>query len=100
MSTMTTKDGVTIFYKDWGSGTPIVFSHGWPLSSDDWDAPLMFFLNHGFRVINPGGIPKDVSDGLQAQLAEHRSQFYLDLPTGPFYDKQRSAGVYQELMMQ
>jgi non-heme chloroperoxidase len=51
MSTITTKDGVTIFYKDWGSGTPIVFSHGWPLSSDDWDAQLLFFLNHGYRVI-------------------------------------------------
>jgi non-heme chloroperoxidase len=41
MSTITTKDGVTIFYKDLGGGTPIVFSHGWPLSSDDWDAPCM-----------------------------------------------------------
>jgi non-heme chloroperoxidase len=51
MSTITTKDGVTIYYKDWGSGQPIVFSHGWPLSADDWDAQLMFFLNHGFRVI-------------------------------------------------
>src|SRR5579871_2890521 len=51
MSTITTKDGVTIFYKDWGSGAPIVFSHGWPLSSDDWDAQVMFFLNHGYRVI-------------------------------------------------
>jgi non-heme chloroperoxidase len=51
MDTVTTKDGVTIFYKDWGKGQPIVFSHGWPLSADDWDAQLMFFLNHGFRVI-------------------------------------------------
>ncbi len=49
--TITTKDGVTIFYKDWGSGQPIVFSHGWPLSADDWDAQLMFFLSKGFRVI-------------------------------------------------
>jgi non-heme chloroperoxidase len=51
MSTITTKDGVTIFYKDWGRGQPIVFSHGWPLSADDWDAQMMFFLNRGFRVI-------------------------------------------------
>ena len=51
MNTVKTKDGVNIFYKDWGSGQPIVFSHGWPLSSDDWDAQLMFFLNHGYRVI-------------------------------------------------
>ena len=51
MPTITTKDGVTIFYKDWGTGQPIVFSHGWPLSADDWDAQMMFFLNHGYRVI-------------------------------------------------
>src|SRR6202050_2336748 len=51
MSTLTTKDGVTIFFKDWGKGPPIVFSHGWPLSSDDWDTEMMFFLNHGYRVI-------------------------------------------------
>src|SRR3954466_5574685 len=51
MSTITTKDGVEIFYKDWGSGQPIVFSHGWPLSADDWDTQMLFFLNHGYRVI-------------------------------------------------
>ena len=51
MPTTTTADGVEIFYKDWGSGQPIVFSHGWPLSSDDWDAQLMFFLSHGYRVV-------------------------------------------------
>jgi hypothetical protein len=43
MNTITTNDGVTIFYKDWGTGQPIVFSHGWPLSSDDWDTQMMFF---------------------------------------------------------
>jgi len=48
---ITTKDGVEIFYKDWGKGQPIVFSHGWPLSADDWDAQMLFFLNHGYRVI-------------------------------------------------
>ncbi|WP_370333940.1 alpha/beta fold hydrolase [Mycolicibacterium hippocampi] len=51
MPTVTTDDGVEIFYKDWGSGQPIVFSHGWPLSSDDWDAQLMFFLDKGYRVV-------------------------------------------------
>jgi len=51
MPTIITKDGVTIFYKDWGTGQPIVFSHGWPLSADDWDNQMMFFLNHGYRVI-------------------------------------------------
>jgi non-heme chloroperoxidase len=51
VSTVTTRDGVEIFYKDWGSGQPIVFSHGWPLSGDDWDAQMMFFVTKGFRVI-------------------------------------------------
>ena len=165
MGMITVKDGTQIFYKDWGSGQPMVFSHGWPLSSDDWDAQLMFFLNHGYRVIahdrrghgrstqtsdghdmdhyaddlaaltahldlkdaihvghstgggevvhyiarhgesrvakaaiisavpplmlktpaNPNGLPKSVFDDLQAQLAANRSQFYRDLPAGPFY---------------
>jgi non-heme chloroperoxidase len=51
MATTTTKDGTTIFYKDWGKGQPIVFSHGWPLSSDDWDAQMLFFGQHGYRVV-------------------------------------------------
>ena len=165
MPTITTKDGVEIFYKDWGKGQPIVFSHGWPLSADDWDTQMLFFLRHGYRVIahdrrghgrstqtgdghdmdhyagdlaaltahldlknavhvghstgggevahylgrhgesrvakaailsavpplmvktatNPGGLPKEVFDGLQAQLAANRSQFYRDIPAGPFY---------------
>jgi len=165
MSKISTKDGVEIFYKDWGEGQPIVFSHGWPLSSDDWDAQMMFFLNKGFRVIahdrrghgrssqvahghdmdhyaddlaalteklnlknaihvghstgggevvhyiarhgqarvakaallsavpplmvktasNPGGLPKEVFDGFQVQVATNRAQFYRDLPEGPFY---------------
>ena len=51
MPTIKVKDGTEIFYKDWGTGQPIVFHHGWPLSGDDWDAQMMFFLSHGFRVI-------------------------------------------------
>jgi non-heme chloroperoxidase len=51
MSTVTTPDGIELFYKDWGSGQPIVFSHGWPLSSDDWDNQMLYFLQQGFRVI-------------------------------------------------
>ncbi len=166
MPFVTTADGIEIFYKDWGSGQPIVFSHGWPLSADDWDTQMMFFLQHGLpgrspttgaataapprpatattwtttpttcaavvehldlhdaihvghstgggevaryiarhgesRVAkavlisavpplmvqtdaNPGGLPKSVFDGLQAQLAANRSEFYRDLPAGPFY---------------
>jgi non-heme chloroperoxidase len=51
MDTVTTKDGLQIYYKDWGKGQPIVFSHGWPLSADDWDNQMLFFLSHGYRVI-------------------------------------------------
>ena len=67
MSTIKTEDGVEIFYKDWGEGQPIVFSHGWPLSSDDWDAQMLFFLQHGYRVIahdrRGHGRSGQVSDG-------------------------------------
>ncbi|ADB39904.1 alpha/beta fold hydrolase [Spirosoma linguale] len=51
MSKITVSDGTEIYYKDWGTGQPLVFHHGWPLSSDDWDAQLMFFVAQGFRVI-------------------------------------------------
>ena len=51
MPTITTKDGTQIYYKDWGSGQPIVFSHGWPLSADDWDTQMLFFGQRGYRVI-------------------------------------------------
>ena len=170
MPTITTKDGTQIYYKDWGEGQPIVFSHGWPLSADDWDTQMLFFLNHGYRVVahdrrghgrssqpgdghdmdhyaddlaeltahldlkdaihvghstgggevthyiarhgesrvamavlisavpplmvktsaNPGGLPKEVFDDFQAQVATNRAQFYLDVPTGPFYGYNRA----------
>jgi non-heme chloroperoxidase len=176
MNTVRTRDGVDIFYKDWGHGTPIVFSHGWPLSADDWDTQMMFFLNHGFRVIahdrrghgrssqvseghdmdhyaddllavvehldlsdaihighstgggevvrflarhgqaraskaviiaavpplmvqtpdNPGGLPKEVFDGYQQQVATNRAQLYLDVPTGPFYGYNRPGATPSE----
>ncbi|MFG1192024.1 alpha/beta fold hydrolase [Xanthobacter flavus] len=169
MAYVTTKDGVDIFYKDWGpkDAQPIVFHHGWPLSSDDWDAQILFFLQHGFRVVahdrrghgrsaqvseghdmdhyaadaaavmehldlknavhighstgggevaryvarhgqpqarvakavlvsavpplmvktaaNPGGTPLEVFDGFRSALAANRSQFFLDVASGPFY---------------
>jgi hypothetical protein len=64
MSTITTNDGVEIFYKDWGQGQPIVFSHGWPLLADDWDTQKMFFLGNGF----PHGMPTTESDTINADL--------------------------------
>ncbi|MFB4390321.1 MULTISPECIES: alpha/beta fold hydrolase [unclassified Pseudomonas] len=171
MGYVTTKDGVEIFYKDWGPrDAPVIhFHHGWPLSSDDWDAQMLFFLAQGFRVVahdrrghgrssqvwdghdmdhyaddtaavvqhlgtqgavhvghstgggevvryitrhpedkvakavliaavpplmvqtaaNPGGLPKSVFDGFQAQVASNRAQFYRDVPAGPFYGYNR-----------
>jgi len=171
MGYVTTKDGVEIFYKDWGpKDAPVIhFHHGWPLSADDWDAQMLFFLANGFRVIahdrrghgrssqvwdghdmdhyaddvaavvnhlgtqgavhvghstgggevahyiarhgedrvakgvlisavpplmvktasNPGGLPKEVFDDLQAQLKANRAQFYHDIPAGPFYGYNR-----------
>jgi non-heme chloroperoxidase len=169
MTFVTTKDGTEIFYKDWGSknAQPIVFHHGWPLSSDDWDAQMLFFVAQGFRVVahdrrghgrstqvsdghdmdhyaadasavaehldlknavhvghstgggevaryvarygqpqgrvakavlvsavpplmvktdsNPGGTPIEVFDGFRKALAANRSQFFLDVASGPFY---------------
>ena len=180
MNTVTTKDGVEIFYKDWGKGQPIVFSHGWPLSADDWDAQMLFFLDHGYRVIahdrrghgrstqvgrrsrhgslcrrprhadrasrseerdsrrpfdrrrrgralprtarreprgegrhhqrgaavdgedsgQSGGLPKEVFDGFQAQLAANRSQFYRDVAAGPFYNYNRPGAKASEATIQ
>jgi len=176
MPTISTSDGTQIFYKDWGSGTPLVFHHGWPLSADDWDAQMLFFLGKGYRVIahdrrghgrstqttgghemdtyaadvaalagaldlrdavhighstgggevahyvaraepgrvgkavligavppvmvksdkNPGGLPVEVFDGLRKALADNRAQFFLDLPTGPFYGYNRPGAVASE----
>ncbi|WP_288097972.1 alpha/beta hydrolase [Pseudomonas sp.] len=177
---ITVKDGTRIFYKDWGTGQPIVFHHGWPLSSDDWDTQLLFFLNKGFRVIahdrrghgrssqtavgndmdtyaadvaelmahldirnavhvghstgggevaryvarhgrgrvakavligavppimlrtakNPGGIAMDVFDGLRKALADNRSQFYRDFPSGPFYGYNRPGATVSEAFIE
>lgn len=51
MDTIKVKDGTEIYFKDWGRGQPLFFQHGWPLSADDWDTQMMFFLHHGYRVI-------------------------------------------------
>lgn len=86
MSTIKVQDGTEIFYKDWGTGQPIVFHHGWPLSGDDWDAQMMFFLAQGYRVIahdrRGHGRSSQVSEGhnidtYAADVAE--LTHYLDL---------------------
>ena len=51
MNTITTRDNTQIYYKGWGSGQPVVFSHGWPLNSDSWEAQLLFLASHGYRYI-------------------------------------------------
>ena len=99
-----TGDGVEVVYKDWGAGRPIVFSHGWPLSADDWDAQMLFFLNRGYRVIAHDrrgcGRSTQTGDGHDmdhyaddlAALTEH-----LDLeercPRRPFHRRRRSHPV-------
>jgi non-heme chloroperoxidase len=181
MSTITTNDGTEIFYKDWGArdAQPIVFHHGWPLSADDWDNQMLYFLAQGYRVIahdrrghgrstqtstghemdtyaadvaaltdaldlknafhvghstgggevvhyvarakpgrvgkaviagavppvmvksdkNPGGLPIDVFNGLRSALLANRAQFFIDVPSGPFYGFNRpGAKVSQGLI--
>ena len=81
-SFVTTTDGVDIFYKDWGSkdAQPIMFHHGWPLSSDDWDAQMLFFLDKGYRVVAHDRCPRqrrrrrrrEVRDGRQRQQVPRR----------------------------
>ncbi|MEN5167134.1 alpha/beta hydrolase [Achromobacter kerstersii] len=99
MSTITTTDGVQIFFKDWGpkSAQPIMFHHGWPLSSDDWDAQMLYFVSKGFRVIahdrRGHGRSSQVSDGHDmdhyaadaAAVAEHldlRNAVHIGHSTG------------------
>jgi non-heme chloroperoxidase len=178
MSFITVQDGTNIFYKDWGpkDARTLVFHHGWPLSADDWDAQMMFFLHHGYRVIahdrrghgrssqthdgnemdtyaadvaaltdhldlhgavhighstgggevaryvaratpgrvakavligavppimlrteaNPGGLPMEVFDGFRAALVANRAQFFLDVPSGPFYGFNRPGAQVSE----
>ncbi|WP_243368963.1 alpha/beta fold hydrolase [Microvirga solisilvae] len=77
MSTITTKDGTKIFYKDWGSGQPILFSHGWPLTADAWDAQMLFFGDKGYRVIAHDRRSHGRSD--QTWDGNHMDQYADDL---------------------
>src|SRR3954452_5649251 len=97
MPFVTTTDGTEIFYKDWGDGQPIMFHHGWPLSADDWDAQLLYFLQHGYRVIahdrrghgrstqTPRGHDMDTYAADAAALVEHldlRDAIHIGHSTG------------------
>jgi len=91
MSTITTNDGTEIYYKDWGEGPVVTFSHGWPLNADAWDGQMLFLAQHGYRVVahdrrGHGRSSQPTSrndmdgyDGLRAGLVADRSQFYKDL---------------------
>jgi non-heme chloroperoxidase len=184
MPMITTKDGTQIFYKDWGpkDAQPIAFHHGWPLSADDWDPQMLFFLANGYRVVahdrrghgrstqvgtcndmdhyasdasavvehldlrnaihighstgggevaryiakygepqgrvakavliaaipplmlktekNPGGTPIEVFDGFRKALAANRAQFFLDVPSGPFYGFNRPGAKVSQGIIQ
>ena len=105
MPTVTTSDGVEIFYKDWGSGQPIVFSHGWPLSADDWDAQMLFFLAHGYRVIahdrrghgrstqTGGGHDMDHYAADLAAVTKHLDLKNVD-PCRPFHRRRGSGALF------
>lgn len=77
MSTITTKDGTRIFYKDWGDGQPVVFSHGWPLCADAWDAQMVFLASHGCRVVAHDRRSHGRSD--QTWDGNHMDQYADDL---------------------
>ncbi|AZL60031.1 alpha/beta hydrolase [Tabrizicola piscis] len=182
MTTFTTADGTNIFYKDWGprDAQPVVFHHGWPLSGDDWDNQMLYFLEQGYRVIahdrrghgrsdqtdtgnemdtyaqdvvelaraldlknaihighstgggevaryaaraeagriakavligavppvmvaseaNPDGIPMEVFDGFRAALIANRAQFFLDIPSGPFFGFNREGAKVSQGQIQ
>jgi len=180
MSTITTKDGTLIYYKDWGSGQPIVFSHGWPLSADAWESQMFHLASNGYRCIahdrrghgrssqpwngndmdtyaddlaeliekldlknivmighstgggevaryigrhgtkrvakavlmgavppimmktpaNPGGLPIEVFDGFRAAYLADRSQFFLDVASGPFFNFNKPGAKVSQGMIQ
>jgi hypothetical protein len=109
---ITTKDGAEIFYEDWGTGQPIVFHHGWPLSADDWDAQMLFFASQGLpghrsRPSRPWSFQPDrhrQRDGhlrrrLCSRRRPNRARFYHDVPAGPFYGYNRAgANVSQRVI--
>lgn len=107
MCTIATKDGAMIFYKDWGHGQTIVFHHGWPLSCDDWDAQMLFFVAQGYRVIafdrRGQGRSSQVSDGYDidhyaadaAAVAEH-----LDLQNAVHIGHSAGGGVVARYVAQ
>lgn len=88
MSYITTKDGTEIFYKDWGSGPIITFSHGWPLSADAWDSQMFHLASNG--------LPMDVFDGFRSAYLTDRAQFFLNIASGPFFGFNRPGAQVSE----
>jgi pimeloyl-ACP methyl ester carboxylesterase len=104
MSTITTKDGTQIYYKDWDSGQPVVFSHGWPLSADCWEGQMMFPASNSYRCIahdrrshSRSSQPWRGND--MDAYASDRSQLYKDLASGPFFGANRPGAKISQGMI-
>ncbi len=103
-NTFTTNDGTTIYYKDWGKGKPVTFSHGWPLNADAWDAQMLFLAQHGYRVIahdrRGHGRSGQTWDGNEMDTYADDLAGLLDAldikgrhDGGPFYRRRRSGSL-------
>ena len=104
MTTITMQDGTRIFYKDWGKGQPILFSHGWPLSADAWDAQMVFFANRGFRTIahdrrSHGRSDQVWDNNTMDQYADDLAELLLDAHDAVLA-AQRAAETYDIALMQ
>ncbi len=97
MNTITAKDGTTIYLKDWGAGQPIVFSHGWPLTADAWDAQMMFFGQRGYRAIAHDRRGNGRSS--QSWGIENKLHWVLDVGSGEELDRKRAGHAAQNFSL-
>ena len=72
MTTITTKDGAEIYYKDWGAGPVVTFSHGWPLNADAWDGQMLFLVQNGYRCVALSTVPERVAEAMKDKQHEQR----------------------------